>query len=126
MDESTEEGPVTAYDETQSEQPATDDAPQESTLTEMKVEQDESGWHARAYDQNGEPIQTRSQDGFADKDAAMAWVGENVPEAVPVQVEAMPEAQPADEAPAEGHVVSDGQNVEIHPPAAEGTGGPTE
>ena len=98
----------------------------EYTLTEVKVEQDEAGWNVRAYDQNGEPIQARGQDGFADKDSAMAWVGENVTETVPVQIEALPTPQPEEETQNEGHVISDGTNVEIHPPAAEGTGGPTE
>lgn len=96
------------------------------TLTEMKVEQDESGWHARAYDQNGAPLPERSQEGFGDKAAAMAWVGENVPEPVPVQIEAMPEAQPVEGEQAEGSVESDGENVTIHPPAADAAGGPTE
>lgn len=106
---------------------ATNDEAAEATLAEVYIEQVDVGvWNVRSVDQNGEAILTRGQDGFADKDSAMAWVSENVPEAVPVQIEAMAEAQPADEAPAEGHVVSDGTNVEIHPPAAEGTGGPTE
>lgn len=122
-------------DETQSypegEQPepvATPEQPEaEAALTEVKVEEAEDGqWHVRAYDQNGEPLNVRSQDGFSDKDAAMAWVTENITEPVPVQIEARPTPQPADGEQTEGHIVADGTNVEIHPPVAEGVGAPTE